>query len=125
MDKLNEKLDEVIMFMSTIQGKTVNREAFKNICLNSREQEIFLLLYARNGDLIDSKEIARQLGLTQEKVEQYLSDMLVRGIPFVKKYIEGKVYYVLDYEFRNLQAKENLIKISESIAREMQRNKII
>ena len=125
IEKVNEKLDEVMMFISQMQGKSINKEIFRNVTLNSHEQEIFLLLYARNGDLIDSKEIAKLLGFTEEKVTRYISNIIMKGIPIIKKYIDSRVYYILDYDFRNLQAKENLIKVNESISRELYSRKVI
>ncbi|MBN2422346.1 HTH domain-containing protein [Candidatus Woesearchaeota archaeon] len=125
IEKLNEKLDEVMMFISQLQGKSINKEIFKNIILNSREQEIFLLLYARNGDLIDAKEIAKLIGLTEEKVRKYISNLNMKGIPIIKKYMDSMIYYILDYDFRNLQAKENIIKLNESIARDLHNKKVI
>jgi DNA-binding CsgD family transcriptional regulator len=125
IEKLNEKLDEVCMFISQFQGKSLNKELFKDIDLTSREQEIFLLLYARNGDLIDAKEMAKLLGLTEEKIKTYISNLSLKGIPIIKKYLDGIIYYILDYDFRNLQAKENIIKIDESLARSLHNRKIL
>jgi Fic family protein len=125
IDKLNEKLDEALMFLSKFKEKTFDREIFRNITFNSREQEILLLLYARNGDLTSAKEIAKMLGLTEDKVNSYLSDIVSKGIPIVRKNIEGIIYHVLDYDFRNLQAKEQLIRFNESVIKEMRANKIL
>ena len=125
IDKLNEKLDEVCMFISQFEGKSLNKELFEKIDLNSREQEIFLLLYARNGDLIGAKEIAKLLGLNEEKVRRYLSNLVMKGIPVIKKYIDGRVFYILDYDFRNLQARENVINVDETIVRDLQNKRVI
>ncbi|MBD3203141.1 HTH domain-containing protein [Candidatus Woesearchaeota archaeon] len=125
IEKLNEKLDEVCMFMSQIQGKSINKEIFNNLKLSYREQEIFLLLYAKNGDLIDAEEISRLLGLTQEMVKKYISNITMKGIPIVKRYSENKTYYVLDYDFRILQAKEKIVKVNESVARELHNKRVI
>ncbi len=125
IDKLNEKLDEVLMHINTSKGPCLNKASFSNVVLSPREQEIMLLLYARNGDLIEAKEIAKLLGLTEDKVDKHITSLGQKGIPVEKRYSDGRIYLILDYEFRNLQAKENVIKINESIVREMHNSKII
>ena len=70
-----------------------------------------MLLYSRTGDLIDYNEISKSTGFTQEKSRKYVADMINKGIPIIKKYFENNIYLVLDSDFRNLQAKHNVLKI--------------
>jgi len=106
--KLGERLDSVELKIAEIGG---NKSDFKNIILNAKEQEIFLMLYSRTGDLMDYREISRSLGVTEELVRKHISGMINKGIPIIKKYFEGKTYLILDADFRNLQAKENILKL--------------
>ena len=108
--KLKERLDEVELQLSDFTGKKVMQAAdFKDIVLNAREKEIFLMLYSRTGDLIDYREISKCLGYTESMAQKLVSSMIGKGIPVIKKYFDNNVYLVLDADFRNLQAKENII----------------
>ncbi len=112
LNKLAERLDDIEARLSELSGKKeVNETNFKDIILTPKEQEIFFILYSRTGDLLDYKEISRALGLTEQLVRKYIGSMINKGIPIIKKYFEEKVYIVLDSDFRNLQAKKNIIKL--------------
>lgn len=111
--KLSERLDDMELKIAKLSNeKIISSENFRDINLTSKEKEIFLMLYEIKGDLIDYKKLARSLGLTEESVRKYVSSLINKGIPIIKKYFDSKVYLILDSDFRNLQAKENLIKIN-------------
>jgi len=114
INKLNERLDEVEHKINELSGKKVMTvEDFKGIVLKPKEQEIFSILYQRTGDLIDYREISKTLGITEQSVQKHISRIVNKGIPIIKKYFDNNVYLVLDSDFRNLQAKYNIIKIKE------------
>ncbi len=119
IEKLNENIEELYMMLSENKKKKYTKDSFKQIYLTLREQEIFTLLYARNGDLIELKELSRTLGLTDEMIDKSIAGMIIKGIPIIKRYVEDKVYLVLDEEFRNLQAREKVIQISDVVKRKM------
>ena len=108
--KLKERLEEVELRLSELSGRKVMKaEDFKDIVLNPKEKEIFLMLYSRTGDLIDYREISKTLGYTEAMARKIVSSMIGKGIPIIKKYFDNNVFLILDADFRNLQAKENLI----------------
>jgi len=114
INKLNERLDEVEHKISELSGKKiVTAEDFKGIILKPKEQEIFLILYSRTGDLIDYREISKTLGITEQSVQKHISRMVNKGIPIIKKYFDNNIYLVLDSDFRNLQAKLNILNIKD------------
>ncbi len=110
--KLNERIDQVELKLSKLSGeKIISAEEFKNIILTPKEKEIFVMLYQENGDLLDYKKIARSLGYTEQIVRKHVSSLINKGIPVIKKYFDNKIYLVLDADFRNLQAKQNVLKL--------------
>ncbi|MBT4352254.1 hypothetical protein HOD20_07010 [archaeon] len=115
MEKLYEKLDEIHMALFQMKGETINKNSFANIMLTNKEQEIFTSVYIQNGDLVDYKKLGRSLGYTEIDIEKIINSLIIKGIPVIKRYIEDNVFVTLDSEFRNLQAKENLIEIKESV----------
>lgn len=114
INKLNERLDEVEHKISELSGeKIMTAKDFKGIILKPKEQEIFLILYSRTGDLIDYREISKTLGITEQSAQKHISRMVNKGIPIIKKYFDNNIYLVLDSDFRNLQAKLNILNITD------------
>ena len=114
INKLNERLDEVEHKITELSGnKIMTAEDFKGIILKPKEQEIFLILYSRTGDLIDYREISKTLGITEQSAQKHISRMVNKGIPIMKKYFDNNIYLVLDSDFRNLQAKLNILDIKD------------
>lgn len=112
INKLSERLDDAELKIAELSGKkAVDADSLKNIVLTAKEEEIFLLLYSRTGDLMDYREISKITGLTEELAIKNVASMTAKGIPVVKKYFEDKMLLILDPDFRNLQAKENIIKL--------------
>ncbi|MEK6916915.1 MAG: HTH domain-containing protein [Nanoarchaeota archaeon] len=110
--KLEERLDIAEMKLSESNGeKTFSYEEFEGVVLTQKEKEIFMILYETNGDLLDYKKIARSLGLTEELVRKYIAGIINKGIPIIKKYFDDRTYLVLDADFRNLQAKKNVLRL--------------
>lgn len=112
IEKLNEKLDNLSMTLSEVKGESVDLAEIKNIQLKPKEVEIFKLLYENMGDLFTYKKLARSLGLTEAIVKRKISSMVSKGIPIIKKYFDNNVFLVLDADFRNLQAKNNVLKLN-------------
>jgi len=117
IDKLNERIDELSMIFSSLIGEKPKEESikFENIKLTLREQEVFLALYTSQNELT-YYDIARKLGLTPDLVERYVKIMLEKGIPIARKITENKVFLTVDDEFKSIQAKQNVLRISENIS---------
>ncbi len=111
--KLNEKIDDIIIRLNNLDGDYSDFSELKNIHLKPKEVEIFRLLYENMGDLFDYKKIARSLGYTESMVKKEISSMINKGIPVIKKYFEKQTFLVLDPDFRNLQAKNNVVKMKK------------
>lgn len=109
IDKLSERFDDIQLSLSP------EEVSYDNISLTHREQEVFMVLYTVE-DPITSAEIGRRLGLTVEMVERYLANVLGRGIPILKTFVSGKVYHSLDLKFKQLQARQNVLNISQQLS---------
>ena len=110
IEKLNEKIDK-IQFL--LEGKReINYEIMP---LTRREQEIFLVLYTSN-DFLSYSDIAKKTTLTFSLVQAYISNIIAKGTPILKKYINNKVLLYLEPAFKNTQAKENLVQVDVKTA---------
>ena len=123
IDKLNEKLDEVMMFMNHLSKKSPksNKHEFIIESLTRKEQEIFLALYTLEQDKepITYIEIARFLCITPYLTQNYVTNLIEKGIPIQKRYNDNKVALTLNPQFRELQAKKNIVKINESVSKKV------
>lgn len=113
LEKLNERIDDVHMYMAPSMAE----EQF-SVDLTHREQEVFVVLYA-SEDKVTATEIARKLGFTDEMVNRYVYNIISKGIPILKHYDNDQIYLYLDLKFKNLQARKNILKINESISRQL------
>lgn len=108
LDKLSERIDEL-----TLTQPHSIKEDF-DIKLSVREEELFLALYIATKPL-SPKEIAKELGLTEELVNQYTYKLVSKGIPIKQQTINETTFISLDKTFKHLQAKKNLIQVNDKI----------
>ena len=116
IDKLNEKLEEIRMHLDMIEAPK-NYEMYTDIKLTIREQEVFLVLYT-NPNFLSYNQIAKRLGLTETLVGNYLTNLVEKGIPVLKRYEDGLAFVKLEPIFKDLQTRENVLKINDKVARE-------
>jgi predicted HTH transcriptional regulator len=118
IDKLGERIDELQMAVNP----ELSFEHFE-ADLTHREQEVFLVLYAAENK-ISAKEMAKRLGFSEELVHNYIYNLISKGIPVFKHY-DKEMYYYLDKRFKDLQARKNVLKIDDSVSKELLREERI
>lgn len=124
IEKLNEKLEEIRMHLDIIkEDVSKTKDKFEATKLTTREQEVFLVLYTAT-EFLSYKDIAKRIGLTESLVGNYITNLIEKGIPIIKKYINKVAYIKLDSHFKELQAKENILEIDDRIARDYTASKI-
>ncbi|MBW2988202.1 hypothetical protein DRJ48_02880 [Candidatus Woesearchaeota archaeon] len=116
LDAINEKLEALQLKLSEIdQGKARTTK----IDLSHEEKKVFLAIYKYSDSrrFISYSEIGKRLGLPISLVRFYITNLIEKNIPIIKKYKNREVLVSLDPEFRELQAKANIVNINESITR--------
>lgn len=120
IEKLNEKVDEMCLFLnrSFNYGGSSPRN-LDNRCdieLCQKEKEIFLVLYTtEEGKPVYYSDIAEKIGISENLAREYVLSMVTKGIPINKIVRNSKVILYLDSNFRQEQAKHNLLKLNESL----------
>ena len=115
--KVTERLDQMQMFLQQHGFKVEEKPSFQVKKLTQREQEVFLILYT----LGESKgpmtylEIAKRTGLTEDLVATYITNMVQKGVPILKRYINNQAHLRLDPVFKQVQAKENILQIEQKV----------
>jgi len=102
IEKLNEKVEEIQLAISQLKGERIRAqdilEKDKKEELSVREKEIMLLL--NSFPALTIEEITKKLGLTEDLIRKYISDMLIKGIPLVKFYRGNQLYISADKKFK-------------------------
>lgn len=104
LDKLQEKFDEIHMMLSrmTKQGE---------VSLSETEKNVFMVLYSIEQTPLSYTDISMRTGLTELAVKAHIFSMINKGIPILERTIDGQSFFRLDKKFKELQAKENILKI--------------
>ena len=89
------------------------------IDLSYEEKKVFLAIYkySTSKTFVSYSDIARRLGLPISLVRFYVTNLIEKNVPIVKKYRNREVLVSLEEEFREQQAKENIVNINETITR--------
>lgn len=117
IEKLAERLDEIAMFVRHPSVASSGRD-FEISALTKNEQEVFLALYS----LVTEKgqasylDVGRRCGLTEELVQSYVTNLIEKGIPIGKRYLGKEVSLMIDSAFCELQAKQNVVQITEKMS---------
>ncbi len=115
LDKLSERIDHVQMFLeANLNMPITTRNKFDVKKLNRREQEVFLVIYTLEEEKgsLTYEDIAKRLSISEQLAGNYITSLIEKGVPIIKRYINSKPYLRLDPEFKTLQAKENILQLS-------------
>ena len=109
MDKLDEKINELSLMIKQIFAN--NTQEKTQYMLSKYEQKIFLALYTEEEAALSAVDISIRLNLSDLIVKAALSSLAKKGIPVLKAEVNGKTYFKLDRDFREMQAKDNILNI--------------
>ena len=103
------------MHLESDSGNFVSRNKdFDVKRLNRREQEVFLVIYTLEEEKgsLTYDDIAKKLDMSEQLASNYVTSLIEKGVPIIKRYLKSKPYLRLDPEFKTLQAKENILQLS-------------
>ena len=111
LNKIDVKLDKMGQRLDELQLNGVRKPLVSP--LEENEKKIFLALYTEETPLSYS-EISERAGLSPHLVMETASLLLQKGVPLRRSLVNGQVFLQLDSQFKELQAKENLVNLSLS-----------
>lgn len=114
--KLNERIDDIHVLLSEMTGKKLKKvPSFNDIDpLTKMEKNVFLNIYAEENP-ITYYELSKRMNMSISLTRQYVLNLLEKGIPIQKIYVQTRPHILLDKRFKNLQAKENILRIEQRI----------
>lgn len=115
-DKIKENIDELMIFKNSILLN--DKSHFSNIVLSLEEQKLFQTLYVfGEKEPLSENFIIKKLDLNDTSFRLLLSSLLDKKIPITKERIGNEWYFNIDLRFRDMQTKEQLIKVHESVSK--------
>ena len=115
VEKFSERLDQVQMHLESNGAMpTAKRTNFDVKKLNRREQEVFLVIYTLEEEKgsVTYEDISKKLGISEYLAANYVTSIIQKGVPIIKRYLNSRPYLRLDQEFKTLQIKENILQLS-------------
>lgn len=114
LDKLSERIDQIQIYLASSGMDIVKKNPFDVKRLNRREQEVFLVIYTLEEEkgAVTYADIAQKLAISEQLAGNYVTSIIEKGVPIIKRYINSKPHLNLDPEFKTLQAKENILQLS-------------
>lgn len=113
LERLSGRVDHLQMYLEN-SAIAVKRNDFDVKRLNRREQEVFLVIYTLEEEKgsVTYDDIASRLDISDRLAGNYVTSLIEKGVPIIKRYLNSKPYLKLDPEFKTLQAKENILQLS-------------
>jgi hypothetical protein len=103
MEKLQQRLDQMQLDAPSSKAKVMP--------LTSLEKKVFLVLYTEDTPL-SFEEIAQRSGLKITLARELVSAIIGKGIPVSRSYVNNQLFIKIDHEFKEMQAKENIVNLS-------------
>jgi biotin operon repressor len=105
LEKLNERIDELFLMFE----KQIKQQAS---FLSSEEKQVFLALYATEKPVC-YLDISKRTELSEAAVQYAIGNLIAKGVPILKRYINNRVFLVVESQFRELQAKLDVLNINQ------------
>ena len=121
INKLNEKLDEISMFIGLHPQQNSASTCLdienQNPNLTRNEQEVFLVLYTLEEEKsVTYRDIAQRLNMSETLVMNYITNVIEKGVPILKFHEDDGIHLKLDPKFKHIQAKQNILRINETVS---------
>lgn len=114
LDRMSERLDELTLL---VKGSKDEKKLVLQP-LTSKEKQVFLALYllTESQPYASYEQLARKLLDDKSAVMNAVTSMIQKGVPVLKKYDGNSVFLKLDAQFRQLQAKQNIVKLDSLLS---------
>ncbi|MBI2137843.1 hypothetical protein HYU12_05015 [Candidatus Woesearchaeota archaeon] len=112
--KISERIEQIEAITARITGMPITDNEQTSIRLTETEKKIFLLLYTEAEKQATYETIACYLGEELPIVKEYITTMIEKGVPIRKRFCSGGTCLDIEPEFKEKQAKENILRISQT-----------
>ena len=112
VQKLDTRLEQVMARLDKIEAMLQEQPERNTVKpLSYPEKQVFLVLYTEEKPL-SYGEIAHRTGYSEALVMHHIAELIEKGVPIIKSYFNTKPLIKIHRDFKELQAKENVINLS-------------
>jgi hypothetical protein len=122
IEKLKERMDQLQIFLQKNHGfMAEENKSFEVSPLTQNEKKVFLVLYTLDEEKgnVSYRDLATDLGMTEELVCNYINNMVAKGVPIIKRYLNNKPFLKLNQDFKRHQTKQNILEIEQTTIRNL------
>ncbi|MBI2668282.1 hypothetical protein HYX14_00400 [Candidatus Woesearchaeota archaeon] len=105
LEKMSSRLDQ----LQLTQGMPLQKPAIAP--LNQAEKNLFLTLYTEDQPL-SYKELSDKSQLPFSIIPECIAALISKGVPLQRLFVENQLFIKMNTEFKELQAKENIVNLS-------------
>ncbi len=109
LEKLQDKVERITLYLG-LDGCDFRQRKIEP--LTNQEQMVFIVLYTTEN-FVSYNDISRRTGLPETLVSHCITNLVEKGIPIFRRLVNTTTYLKLDPVFREVQAKENIVKIQQ------------
>ena len=115
IDKMSERMEELTMLLRKQQG--IEDKKFKFLPLTKKEKDVFFALYvlSQEKEFVCYKDLSRRMCESESLISSYITNLVEKGIPIMKKYAGKIVLLSIDPEFRKQQTKKNIVGLNTKL----------
>jgi biotin operon repressor len=114
LDKLQVRLEELFLVVTGVSTE----QKIEIQPLTKKEQEVFQALYlvGEGVPFVSYKQLARKLGWSEALISGFITNLVEKGVPVMKKYDAGQAFVQLEQKFRQKQAKDVVIGLNSLLS---------
>jgi hypothetical protein len=115
LDTLAERVERMELFLKQT-GYGSSNATFHVQPLTTDEKRVFVALYTIEEEKghVTYADVSSALLMDMQLVAGYVASLMEKGVPLVKRYVNNVAYLKLDQDFKQLQAKENILGIDKA-----------
>lgn len=112
VQKLDNKIEQVILRLNRIEILLEEQPKHNPVKpLSHAEKQVFLVLYTEEQPLAYG-DIAERTGYPEALVKHHVAVLIEKGVPIIKSYLNATPFMKIHSQFKEMQAKENVINLS-------------
>ena len=112
VQKLDNKIEQILLRLNHIEILLEEQSKPAPVkSLSYAEKQVFLVLYTEEQSLT-YEEIAERTGYPEALVMHHIADLIEKGVPIIKSYLNTSPSLKIHPQFKEMQAKENVINLS-------------
>ncbi len=114
MGELHAKIESIQLHLSRLSPsfEYKNDVPFDIQPLSINEKRLLQVLLATSR-FLSYGELAKTMNLSVSLIRSYVTNLIGKGVPVIKKYLGGKPFVTVDEKFRELQEREDIAHLGQ------------